>query len=508
MNAPTKFPDNVVWKPMAGSQEAFLASTPIFEVLFEGTRGGGKTDCLIMSFGLQVGKGHGSAWKGVLFRQTYKQLTDVISKTQKWIPQIWPDAKFNHSEHVWTWPSGEKLLLRQFKKADDYWNYHGHEYPWIGWEELCNWSSDDGYKRMFSCCRSSTKGMPRMVRATTNPYGPGHNWVKARFRLPGSNMIVIKDATDEDGRIEPPRLSIRSHIDENIALLEADPDYKQKIAASARSSAERKAWLEGSWDIVAGGMFDDVWDPKYNCVLPFDVPENWKIFRSFDWGASKPFSIGWWAISNGEDLKFPNGRIMSTIRGDMFRVKEWYGWTGKPNEGLNILATDIAAGIVEREIRWGWRERGNGWKRVKTGVADSQIFVAENGNCIATDMKVKVRLDDGIKYPGIQWQEADKRPYSRSTGWTQMRQYLKNAHPGRQEDEDGNLIRLIPREKKGLFVSTECNQFIRTVPVLPRDEKDMDDVNTEAEDHVADETRYFVRWAGSQGSSGTTSGHY
>ncbi len=167
-----RFPDNVIWRPMPGSQEAFLASHPIFEVLFEGTRGGGKTDCLLMSFGMHVGKGFGSGWKGILFRQTYKQLTDVITKTKKWFPQIWPDAKFNHSEHVWTWPSGEQLLLRQFQKADDYWNYHGHEYPWIGWEELCNWATDEGYKRMMSCCRSSTKGMPRMVRATTNPYGP------------------------------------------------------------------------------------------------------------------------------------------------------------------------------------------------------------------------------------------------------------------------------------------------------------------------------------------------
>lgn len=503
-----KFPDNVVWRPMAGSQEAFLASTPIFEVLFEGTRGGGKTDCLLMSFCMHVGKGFGAAWKGVLFRQTYKQLTDVISKTQKWIPQIWPEAKFNHSEHVWTWPTGEKLLLRQFKKPDDYWNYHGHEYPWIGWEELCNWPTDEGYKRMFSCCRSSTKGMPRMIRSTTNPYGPGHNWVKARWRLPNFNMRIIKDSKDEEGRLEPTRLSIRSHIDENKVLLEADPEYKQKIAASARNQAERKAWLEGSWDIVAGGMFDDVWDPKWNAIQPFEVPDNWKIIRSFDWGASKPFSVGWWAISNGEDFQMPDGRWRSTIKGDVYRIKEWYGWTGKPNEGLNILATEISEGIVEREIRWGFRERGSNWCRVKPGVADSQIFSAENGNCIATDMKVKVRLSDGHKYPGILWYEADKRPYSRMTGWTQMRQMLKNAHPGMVFNENDEIIRYLPRERPGLFITTECEQFIRTVPVLPRDEKDMDDVNTEAEDHVADETRYLVRHVANVGSTGTTSGLY
>jgi hypothetical protein len=483
---------------MAGSQEAFLSSTPVFEVLYEGTRGGGKTDCLLMSFCMHVGKGFGSAWKGVLFRQTYKQLTDVITKTKKWIPQIWPDAKFNNSEHVWKWPSGEELLLRQFSKLDDYWNYHGHEYPWIGWEELCNWPWDDGYKRMFSCCRSSQKGMPRMVRATTNPYGPGHNWVKERFRPNTHNMRVRTDCIDEEDNPEPPRLSIHSHIDENIVLLEADPEYKQKIAASARNAAERAAWLEGSWEIVAGGMFDDVWDRKFNVIPDFEIPSNWKILRSFDWGSSKPFSVGWWAVSQGDDVQLKDGRWRSTVRGDVFRVMEWYGRGKKANVGLNMLASEISEGIVKRELERGWRLPHENWCRVKVGPADSQIFAAENGNCIATDMKVRVRLDDGFKYPGIHWSAADKRPGSRITGWDQMRKRIKNAHPSKMG----------ARELPGLFVFESCKWFIDQIPVLPRDEKELDDVDTDAEDHIADEARYFIRSVSNLGSSGATTGHW
>ena len=501
------FPDNVIWKPQAGSQEAFLASTPIFEVLFQGSRGGGKTDCLLMSFGMHVGQGFGAGWKGILFRQTYKQLTDVITKTKKWFPQIWPQAKFNGTEHKWVWPTGEELLLRQFRKDDDYWNYHGHEYPWIGWEELCNWATDTGYKRMFSCCRSSTPGMPRMIRATTNPYGPGHNWVKMRYMPDTMNMKVRRGLTDERGLTEPPRLSIFSKLEENKILLKEDPDYINKIAASARNEAERKAWLEGSWDIVSGGMFADVWDPKYNIVRPFNIPDRWSIDRSFDWGSSKPFSVGWWAVSNGEDVKVHDGSWRSTVRGDMFRINEWYGWSGKPNEGVQMLATDIARGIVEREINWGWREQGDGsWCRVKSGVADSQIFAAENGNCIATDMKVKVRLDDGIRYKGVTWMEADKRPGSRATGWVQMRQMIKNAHPTLLgQNDDGEDI-FGPRENPGMFIFDRCTQWIRTVPGLPRDDDNLDDVNTEAEDHAADETRYRVRHRGMKTTSGSVSG--
>lgn len=493
-----EYPDDVVWKPMPGSQEAFLSATSIFEVLFSGTRGGGKTDCLLMSFCLEVGRGHGPSWKGILFRQTYKQLTDVITKTKKWIPQIWPQAKFNHSDSKWVFPGGEELLLRQFMKVDDYWNYHGHEYPWIGWEELCNWPSDEGYRRMFSCCRSSKKGMPRMVRATTNPYGPGHNWVKMRFALPGMFMKIQKGLVDGDGIKEPPRLAINSHIRENTILLENDPDYIDRIAASARNAAEKKAWLEGSWDIVAGGMFDDVWEPEFNIVKPFVVPSTWKIDRSFDWGSSHPFSVGWWARSDGSDVVLTNGTVRSTVRGDLFRIQEWYGWTGKPNEGLRMLATDISRGIVERELRWGLRRPLDTWCRVKPGVADSQIFAAENGNSIAVDMKVSVRLDDGFRYPGCVWVPADKRAGSRVTGWDQMRRMLKAAHP----------TSLGPREKPGLFVFDHCVQFMRTIPVLPRDEDDPDDVNTEAEDHIADEVRYRVRHSGSVGSTGGTSGSH
>ena len=174
-----------------------------------------------------------------------------------------------------------------------------------------------------------------------------------------------------------------------------------------------------------------------------------------------------------------------------------------------MLATDIARGIVEREIQMGLRVQGDGgYCRVKPGVADSQIFAAENGNCIAVDFKSKVRLDDGIQYKGIQWLEADKRPGSRATGWVQMRQMLKNAHPTvLGERDDGSLI-LGPREKPGLFIFSNCDNWARTVPVLPRDEDNPDDVNTDTEDHIADETRYKVRSVGVSVSGGTVSGQH
>src|SRR5690606_19051867 len=118
---------------------------------------------------------------------------------------------------------------------------------------------------------------------------------------------------------------------ENKVLLEADPEYMNRILAGARNEAERRAWMEGSWDIVAGGMFDDVWDQQYNVLPRFEVPDGWRIDRSFDWGSARPFSVGWWAESDGGDLLLPDGRLIATVRGDLFRVNEWYGWNRRPN---------------------------------------------------------------------------------------------------------------------------------------------------------------------------------
>ena len=476
----------VGWAPQPGSQEAFL-SCPVFEVLYEGTRGPGKTDALLMSFAMHVGKGHGAAWRGVLFRQTYPQLADVVAKSKKWFYLIFgKNVQFNEASMTWKWSTGEQLLLRHMKSPSDYWNYHGHEYPWIGWEELTNWANDECYRKMFACCRSSQPGMPRMVRATTNPYGVGHAWVKARFQLPAMREQVITDATDLSGRPEPPRVAVHGHIMENRILLDADPDYPTTLAGSARNEAERLAWMEGSWDIVAGGMFDDIWLTHKEAIvvepiLKF-IPSSWMIDRSFDWGSSRPFSVGWWAESDGTDLVLPDGSRRSTVRGDIFRIAEWYGWTGRPNEGLRTTNTAIAKGIVQREVKMGFRP-GPKKCRVRAGPADSSIFDEVNGSSVAVEMAQSVRLA-GKRYRGVTWLAADKSAGSRIQGWQRMRDMFAATLP-----EEGRTI----RERPGMFICSNCDQFLRTVPVLPRDELDPDDVDTDAEDHTGDDARYRAR---------------
>lgn len=459
----------VVWAPQPGSQQAFL-SCPVFETLYEGTRGPGKTDALLMDYLQFVGRGYKGEWRGIIFRRTYPELQDVIDKSLKWIPQIFPRAAYNQGQHVWTFPDGEKLFFRHFFKPEDYWSYHGHAYPWIGWEELTTWPSDACYRSMFSCARSPVRGLPIRVRSTTNPYGIGHNWVKMRWRLPitGGHIVgpIIRDSVDRDGIVEAPRVAIHGYLAENRILLSADPGYIGRIRTAARNPAELKAWLFGDWNIVAGGMLDDVWNDRVHVVPDFPlekIPSEWYINRSYDHGQSRPFSVGWWAESNGEPFEY-NGHKYGRQRGDVIRIAEWYGWNGQPDEGQRLRATDIAAGIREREDAMGLRGR------VRPGPADTSIFDDyEPGRSVAGDMKSK----------GIRWTEADKGPGSRHQGWEQIRTYLQNAASG---------------EGPGLFVLARCAQFMRTVPVLPRSNKDLDDVDSDAEDHIGDETRYRLRF--------------
>lgn len=210
---------------------------------------------------------------------------------------------------------------------------------------------------------------------------------------------------------------------------------------------------------LQGTLLGDVWHDSIHVLEPFPIPSSWWLNRSFDWGETKPFSVGWWAESDGSRL--PDGRWWP--RGTLFRVAEWYGWTGKPNQGLRLTATTIAQGIRQREQNWGW------WGRVQPGSAGADLFTAQRG----------VRLDDEMARERIYWEEADTRPGSRKAGARRLRSLLT---AGTQA----------PMDSPGLFVFRPCAQWLRTVPTLHRDLRDPDDVDTDSEDHAYDETRYRV----------------
>lgn len=423
-----------LWKPLPGSQTLFL-TCPVYETLLEGTRGGGKTDALLMSFAQHVGRGFGEHWRGTLFRLTYPQLADVVAKSRRWFHQIFPQAKFNKNDYVWEWPTGEMLFFRYGQTEDDYWNYHGHEYPWLGFEELTNWKNASFYESMHSTCRSSYPGMPRMIRATCNPFGKGHAWVKDRFQIGDvpSGRIIHEDGKD--------RVRIHSTVFENEHLLTNDPEYIKTLQA-LKDPNRRKAWLEGDWEIHVGSFLEKIWDAKRHIVDPFIIPASWKVWKAMDWGYAAPYAVYWFALD-------PDGVH--------YIWRELYGAGDKEGEGSREDAGKVARkikAIEEHDERLGYEYRMN--------LADPAIF-----SKIGADRSI----GQIFRETGVKWQEAWNAKGSRVNG--------------AQE-----IIRLLAEDKLKVF--STCKHWIRTIPTLAPDDNNPEDVDTDAEDHAWDATRYGI----------------
>jgi len=236
---------------------------------------------------------------------------------------------------------------------------------------------------------------------------------------------------------------------------------------------------------------DDLWDSDVHIIKPFNLPNHWKIYRSFDYGTAKPFSVGFWAVSDGCDVELSDGREISTVRGDIFRIAEWYGCDpDKPNTGLRLLHSEISKGIIEMEIKMGL------YGRILPGPADNSIWNVDNGNSPASNMQKPVRLDNGRVVPGITWNRSDKAAGSRPVGWENVRKFLA----GSLKPKDG------VREHPGMFIFNNCKDFIEIFPTSARSSKDPNDLDSAIEDHLQDECRYFVLSTATGARSGKTVG--
>lgn len=449
-----------VWTPFPGSQMRFL-SCPVWECLLHGNRGGGKTDVLLMDYLQGVGKGYGIDYKGLLLREATTELGDVISKTRKWIPRIFPSAKFNSQKKIWTFEDGETLWLNYARTLDDYEQYHGHEYPWIGWEELTNHPFDKIYLKLMSCCRSSNPDIPRKYRATCNPSGPGHMWVKERFinKLPISERVY----TDKYGQ---ERTHIQSSLMENKALLKADPTYQAKLMTMTEDDKMlRDAWVYGSWDLITGGFFTDVWDKKIHVIPNFSIPKSWNLLRSFDWGSSKPWAVTYGFETNGEQPQEMDVPLPYMPPKSVIIPTEIYGWNGTVNEGDQATSQQIATRVltVDNSLL---TEYG---VRCKAGPADTSIWEVRDGTSIGAQLN---RF-------GCHWTKAYKGSGSRIAGWAIIRQMLGAAKRGELESPH-------------LYFFEQAEHHIRTLPIMQRDKKKPEDIDTDLEDHIMDSLRYFL----------------
>ena len=441
----------ILWQPQPGPQTALL-ECPVFEVFYGGARGGGKTESSIGDW-LQHSALYGEAAIGIFFRRKLVQLAEVIARTKQIFTKL--GAKYNEQAKTWTMANGARLKFAYLERDSDAEEYQGHSYTRVYVEEVTNFPSPAPIDKLRATLRSGA-GVPVGMRLTGNPGGAGHNWVKKRYIDPnpaGYEVITESTEVEIDGikqTVSLDRVFIPSKIGDNQLLMRNDPTYILRLRQSG-SEALVKAWLEGNWDIVDGAFFDE-WDEARH-VLPSaafaTVLANPGIlrFRAFDWGSAKPFSVGWYAVLD-KDYECA-GR--SLPKGAIVKYREWYGAKG-PNVGLKMTADQVADGIV-------LREKG---ERIRYGVADPAIFIRDGGPSIGETMAIH----------RCSWRRADNK---RKAGWEQLRQRLTG--------EAG-----VPM----MYFCDCCEDTIRTLPVLQHDETDSEDLDTDGEDHAADETRYAV----------------
>jgi hypothetical protein len=431
------------FKPQPGPQHHFL-TCPADIVVYGGARGGGKSFASLGEFWC-----HAEDWgphaKGLMLRRSREDLKDTIDVARQMYGSA---AEWKDKEKQFRFRNGAVFHMAYLENDADAMNYQGWSLTRVYVEELTQYPSSAGIFRLFATLRT-TSGARCQFRATCNPGGPGHHWVK-NWIIDNGPYRPVKD--QETNLI---RIFIPAKISDNPALLNNDPAYINRLRASGSESLVR-AWLEGDWNVIEGAFFPE-FDPVRHVIPPLRMPLHWTRFRSMDWGSATPFSIGWWVVIQ-EDMIHDARRLP---KNSIVRYREWYGAAG-PNKGLRLPADAIAKEVVRRETD------GRGFREpIAYGIMDPSAFQVVSGPSIG----------ETFARQGVYFRRADNARVStpkRMGGWDQIRWRLRG-------DEDGDPM---------IFFVDHCRDAIRTLPMMQHDDNRPEDLDTEGEDHAVDEIRY------------------
>ena len=419
---------DVVFKPNTGPQTDFLAASER-EVFYGGARGGGKSYAMLVDPLRYCDKTHHRA---LLLRRTMPELRDLITHSQRLYNRAFPGAKWREQEKEWRFPSGAKIEFGYAENMTDALRYQGQSYTWIGIDELPQYPSPDIYNFLRSSLRSVDPEIPVYMRSTGNPGNIGSQWVREMFVNPAvPNSTFNLEVNTPTGNKIITRRFIPAKLQDNPYLTQTD-DYYAMLASLPE--VQRKQFLEGDWDAFEDSAFPE-FSKATHVVDPFEVPKGWQRFRAADWGYSSPACVLWFAIDYDNNLWIYRELYTKKITADVFARK------------VLIAEKDeyIRYGVLDAST---WAKRGD----IGPSIAETMIQT------------------------GCKWRPSDRTPRSRISGKLEIHKRLKPSDNKKKEP--------------GLRIFSTCRNLIRTLPILPLDDTNPEDINTNVEDHAYDALRY------------------
>ena len=419
--------ENIVFEPNEGPQTQFLAASER-EVFYGGARGGGKSYAMLVDPLRYCDKSHHRA---LLIRRSMPELRDMINHSQRLYSRAFPNAKWREQEKEWRFPSGARIEFGYAENLTDVLRYQGQSYTWIGIDELPQYPTAEIYNFLRSSLRSVDPDIPVYMRATGNPGNIGSGWVKDMFidpAEPNKPFDVIVDTMAGEKKIT--RRFIPAKLQDNPYLMQTD-DYL--VMLSSLPEVQRKQFLDGDWTAFENSAFPE-FDPLRHVTEPFEIPRNWHRFRACDWGYSSYACCLWIAIDFDNNL-----------------------WVYRELYTQRLTADIFAKKILELEKN----------EYIRYGVLDSSTWARRGdvGPSIAETMIIE----------GCKWRPSDRSPRSRINGKLELH---KRFSISERTDEPS------------LRIFNTCKNLLRTLPLLPVDKNNPEDVDTNVEDHAYDALRY------------------
>ncbi len=467
-----------IWKPH--HRQELVASLPdsIFEALYGGAAGGGKSE-LLMMLPLIRNFHENPRFKGILFRRTFPELeAEIIVRSFDWYRPF--GAEYNQDRKRWKFPSGAIMQFGHVEYEADVRKYDSAEYNYMAFDELTSFTEAQYIYLSKTRCRSSSSSLPAIVRSATNPGNVGHAWVRDRFINPCPYGTIMIDKKTGDKRI-----FIQSFAQDNPHLMENDPGYVRRL--EGLPEAEKRAKLHGAWDTFEGQVFDDYREvpkddePENACHLytPFLIPDWWLRFLAIDWGYTAMTCALWGALSPDDRLY-----IYREYTGKEKKTSFWANEVGELSRDESF--TDIVL------CQSAWQQRGEDL------TIEEKLFKVANLRARRADndrIAGKLMLQEYLRWKPIERKKINSEEYNselasrilRQQGIEPYKKYLANFDEIKKEDN-------LPR----LQIHPDCKELRKAIPLCIYDKKSnttnkpAEDVREFAGDDPYDTVRYLV----------------